>query len=102
MVTLHFCVVFIQVTTPYNCQCVNELSKISGVLKELLQKYSDTATRVDRMYVFLKQGRVVAKADVSQGDAHADNSQDSLNDSAVVEDDAKFVSVSGFYYSTWT
>ena len=89
---MYFCVVFIQVTTPYNYQCV-KLSKILGVLKELLQKYSDTTTRVDRMYVFLKQGRVVAKADVSQGDAHTDNSQDPLNDSAVVEDDAKFASV---------
>lgn len=64
------------------------------MLKELLQKCSDTATRVDRVYVYLKQGRVVAKAVVSQGDAPVEGNQDPLNDSAVVEDDAKFISVS--------
>ena len=70
------------------------------MLKELLQKCSDTATRVDRMYVYLKQGRVVAKASVSQGDIPMEGSPDPLNDSAVLEDDAKFISVST-YIVTW-
>ena len=52
------------------------------------------------MYVYLKQGRVVAKASVSQGDIPTEGSPDPLNDSAVVEDDAKFISVST-YIVTW-
>ena len=74
--------------------CVDELYNISGVLKELLQKYTDTATRVDKMYVFLKQGRVVAKADITQADTQPHGSGDPLNESAVLEDESKFVSVS--------
>lgn len=52
------------------------------------------------MYAYLKQGIVVAKAGVSQGDTPTEGSPDPLNDSAVVEDDAKFISVST-YIITW-
>ena len=72
------------------------------MLKELLQKCSDTATRVDRMYAYLKQGRVVAKAGVSQGDIPMEGSPDPLNDSAVVEDDAKFISVTVLLFNYCT
>ena len=82
-----------QVTT---CVCNNnaELARISGLLTELLEKYTDTATKVDRMYVFLKQGRSVVKEEVTQADVHVRPCKDGGTASDPSEDETKFVSVS--------
>ena len=52
--------------------CNNELTSISGLLTELVEKYMDTATKVERMYMYasLKQGRSVGKGEVTQADVH--------------------------------
>ena len=74
--------------------CTNStaLTRISGILTELLEKYTETATKVERMYAFLKQGRLVGKGEVTQADVRPCG--DAEIASGPSEDETKFISVS--------
>lgn len=76
------------------CNNSSELTSISSLLTELLEKYTDTATKVERMYTFLKQGRSVVKGEVTQVDVHVQPCKDGDIASDPSEDETKFVSVS--------
>ena len=76
------------------CTNSTELTRISALLTEILEKYTDTATKVERMYTFLKQGRSVGKGEVTQADVHVRPCKDGDVASDPSEDETKFVSVS--------
>lgn len=76
------------------CDNSAELTRISGILTELLEKYTETATKVERMYAFLKQGRLVGKGEVTQADVHVRPCGDAEIASDPSEDETKFISVS--------
>ena len=76
------------------CNNSTELTRISGLLTELLEKYTDTVTKVERMYTFLKQGRLVGKGEVTQADVHVPPCRDGDIASDPSEDETKFMSVS--------
>ena len=46
----------IQDIAPNKCYCCEELAKISSMIKDLVTKHYITASKVDKMYVYLNQG----------------------------------------------
>ena len=75
------------------CNNSTELTRISTLLTELLEKYTDTATKVERMYAFLKQGHSVGiKKEVIQVDDHVRHCTDDDVTSDPSEDETKFIS----------